>query len=127
MPSRFSKEHIAPLPVMSRLDPSYDKPTDEDPSDLRAFCESIVREMAIRPSDLVLSWGQRGTLLELTISPSDGTSKRQLGPLIGRDGVTIEALRRILQVISMRRGYCVHIKIYDRVLSATTPEDSNAK
>lgn len=101
------------VPVIPHLgSPHYDDPV-VDTSPLRKTCEFIVQEMVMRPKDLSLAWEQHNTVLTLTVTPVPGTSKRQLGPLIGRKGVTVEALRRVLQVISLRYGYCVKVNIND--------------
>lgn len=101
---------------------SYKAPV-ADITVLKQTCEFLLFAMAMRARDLDIAWTQQGTLLEMSVRPAAGSSPDQLGPLIGKKGRTVAALRRVLQVISLRYGYCVRVVIPDDDAASNTIEE----
>ncbi len=67
---------------------------------MQAFLEYVIRGLVDRPDAVTVTPVERGgvTVYELRLHPMDA------GKIIGRDGATIQAIRSLLQVGSLRKG-----------------------
>jgi len=78
----------------------------DTPSDVMVL-ETIVKSIVAKPEAVKIdrTVDERGVLLTLNVDPSD------MGHLIGRQGVTIQAIRTILRIIGARNQARINIKI----------------
>jgi len=67
---------------------------------MQAFLEYVVKGLVAHPDDVTLTPVERSgmTIYELRVNPED------MGRIIGRQGVTINAIRSLLQAGSARKG-----------------------
>jgi hypothetical protein len=67
---------------------------------MQGFLEYVVKGLVERPDDVTITPVERGgmTVYELRVSADD------MGRIIGRQGVTINAIRSLLQAGSARKG-----------------------
>ena len=67
---------------------------------MQGFLEYVVKGLVSHPDDVTITPVERGgtTIYELRVNPDD------MGRIIGRQGVTINAIRSLLQAGSARKG-----------------------
>ncbi|HMJ91721.1 MAG TPA: KH domain-containing protein [Candidatus Acidoferrum sp.] len=67
---------------------------------MQAFLEYVVKGLVEKPDEVTLTPVERSglTIYELRVNPED------MGRVIGRQGVTINAIRSLLQAGSARKG-----------------------
>ncbi len=67
---------------------------------MQAFLEYVVKGLVEKPDEVTLTPVERSglTIYELRVNPDD------MGRVIGRQGVTINAIRSLLQAGSARKG-----------------------
>lgn len=67
---------------------------------MQAFLEFVIKGLVDRPDAVVITPVERHgvTIYELRLHPMDA------GKIIGRDGATIQSIRSLLQVGSLRKG-----------------------
>ena len=67
---------------------------------MQAFLEYVVKGLVARPDDVTITPVERNgtTIYEVRVSPED------MGRIIGKQGVTINAIRSLLQAGSARKG-----------------------
>jgi len=67
---------------------------------VQAFLEYVVKGLVEKPDEVTLTPVERSglTIYELRVNPDD------MGRVIGRQGVTINAIRSLLQAGSARKG-----------------------
>ncbi len=67
---------------------------------MQAFLEFVIKGLVDRPDAVAITPVERHgvTIYELRLHPMDA------GKIIGRDGATIQAIRSLLQVGSLRKG-----------------------
>ena len=67
---------------------------------MQAFLEYVVKGLVSHPDDVTLTPVERSgmTVYELRVNPED------MGRIIGRQGVTINAIRSLLQAGGARKG-----------------------
>lgn len=71
------------------------------------FVEYIVKQLVDNPEDVQVNRriDEKGVLITLDVNPKD------MGMVIGRDGMTAKALRTLLRVIGARSNARVNLKI----------------
>ena len=81
---------------------------------MQGFLEYVVKGLVSRPDDVTVTPVERNgaTIFELRVSPED------MGRIIGKQGVTINAIRSLLQAGSARKGLRCMLEVVD-----TTPKD----
>jgi len=67
---------------------------------MQAFLEYVVKGLVVRPDEVAITPIERNgmTIYELRVSSDD------MGRVIGKQGVTINAIRSVLQAGSARKG-----------------------
>ena len=67
---------------------------------MQGFLEYVVKGLVAHPEDVAITPVERNgtTIYELRVSPED------MGRIIGKQGVTINAIRSLLQAGSARKG-----------------------
>lgn len=67
---------------------------------MQAFVEYVVKGLVAHPDEVTITPVERSgtTVYELRVNPAD------MGRIIGRQGVTINAIRSLLQAGSSRKG-----------------------
>jgi predicted RNA-binding protein YlqC (UPF0109 family) len=67
---------------------------------MQAFLEYVIKGLVASPDDVTITPVERNgmTVYELRVSPDD------MGRIIGKQGVTINAIRSLLQAGSARKG-----------------------
>ena len=82
---------------------------------MQAFLEYVVKGLVARPDDVTVTPVERNgtTIYEVRVSPED------MGRIIGKQGVTINAIRSLLQAGSARKGLRCMLEVVD-----TTPKDA---
>ena len=67
---------------------------------MQGFLEYVVKNLVAHPDDVAITPVERNgmTIYELRVSPAD------MGRIIGKQGVTINAIRSLLQAGSARKG-----------------------
>ena len=75
----------------------------------QSFVEYVVGAIVEHPKDVTTkrTVDDRGVLIELTVNPED------MGKVIGKDGRTAVALRKLLHVIGAKTGERVNLKIIE--------------
>lgn len=75
----------------------------------QAFVEYVVAAIVDHPDDVVTTRtvDDRGVLIELSVHPDD------MGKVIGKDGRTAVALRKLLHVLGAKTGERVNLKIIE--------------
>jgi len=76
---------------------------------MQAFLEYVVRGLVSQPDAVTVTPVQREgtTIFELRLDPSD------VGKIIGRQGVTINAIRSLLQTGSAKQGLRCSVEIVE--------------
>jgi len=76
---------------------------------MEAFLEYVVKGLVEHPTDVSITPVDRGgmTVYELRLNPSD------VGRIIGRQGVTINAIRSLLLAGSARKGLRCAVEIVE--------------
>ena len=79
---------------------------------MQGFLEYVVKGLVSRPEEVTVTPVERNgsTIYELRVSPED------MGRIIGKQGVTINAIRSLLQAGSARKGLRCMLEVVD-----TTP------
>jgi predicted RNA-binding protein YlqC (UPF0109 family) len=67
---------------------------------MQAFLEYVVKGLVVRPDDVAITPVERNgmTIYELRVNTED------MGRIIGKQGVTINAIRSLMQAGSARKG-----------------------
>ena len=75
----------------------------------QVFVEYVVKAIVDNPDDVktVRSVDERGVLIELTVNPED------MGKVIGKDGRTAVAIRKLLHVLGAKHNARVNLKIVE--------------
>ncbi len=73
------------------------------------FVEYVVKAIVDHPDDVTTarSVDERGVLIELTVNPED------MGKVIGKDGRTAVAIRKLLHVLGAKHNARVNLKIVE--------------
>ena len=76
---------------------------------MHAFLEYVVKGLVQKPEEITVTPVERNgmTVYELRMNPSD------VGRIIGRDGVTINAIRSLLSAGSARKGIRCSLEIVE--------------
>ena len=83
---------------------------------MQAFLEYVVKGLVARPDDVTITPVERNgtTIYELRVSPED------MGRIIGKQGVTINAIRSLLSAGGARKGLRCQLEVVD-----STPPPAN--
>lgn len=75
----------------------------------QAFVEYVVKAIVDHPDDVSTerSVDERGVLIQLTVNPED------MGKVIGKDGRTAVAVRKLLHVLGAKHNARVNLKIVE--------------
>jgi predicted RNA-binding protein YlqC (UPF0109 family) len=89
----------------------------------RDFVEYVVKMLVDNPDDVKVERkiDELGVLITLDVNPKD------MGMVIGREGITAKALRTLLRVIGARNNARVNLKINEPVGSERGFRDQAAK
>jgi predicted RNA-binding protein YlqC (UPF0109 family) len=76
---------------------------------MQAFLEYVVKGLVSRPDDVTVTPVEKNglTVYEVRVSPDD------MGRIIGKQGVTINAIRSLLQAGSARKGLRCMLEVVD--------------
>ena len=76
---------------------------------MQGFLEYVVKGLVAHPDDVAITPVERNgtTIYELRVSPED------MGRIIGKQGVTINAIRSLLQAGSARKGLRCMLEVID--------------
>ena len=76
---------------------------------MQAFLEYVVKGLVQKPEEITVTPVEKNgaTVYELRISPAD------VGRIIGREGVTINAIRSLLSAGSARKGLRCSLEIFE--------------
>ena len=76
---------------------------------MQAFLEYVVKGLVARPDDVTITPVEKNgmTIYEVRVSPED------MGRIIGKQGVTINAIRSLLQAGSARKGTRCMLEVVD--------------
>ena len=79
---------------------------------MQAFLEFVVKSLVVQPDAVTITPVEKNgmTIYEVRVSPED------MGRIIGKQGVTINAIRSLLQAGSARKGLRCMLEVVD-----TTP------
>lgn len=75
----------------------------------QAFVEYVVKSIVDHPDDVTTerTVDERGVLIQLTVNPED------MGKVIGKDGRTAVAIRKLLHVLGAKHNARVNLKIVE--------------
>ena len=84
---------------------------------MQAFLEYVVKGLVARPDDVTVTPVERNgtTIYEVRVSPED------MGRINGKQGVTINAIRSLLQAGSARKGLRCLLEVIDSTPPAPAP------
>ena len=84
---------------------------------MQTFLEYVVKGLVEHPEDVKISPVERNgmTIFELRVSPED------MGRIIGKQGVTINAIRSLLQAGSARKGLRCMLEVVDTTPAKNPP------
>jgi predicted RNA-binding protein YlqC (UPF0109 family) len=76
---------------------------------MQAFLEFVVKGLVAQPDDVAITPVERNgmTIYEVRVSPED------MGRIIGKQGVTINAIRSLLQAGAARKGLRCMLEVVD--------------
>ncbi len=89
---------------------------------MQAFLEYVVKGLVTHPDDVTVTPVERNgtTIYEVRVSPED------MGRIIGKQGVTINAIRSLLQAGSARKGLRCLLEVVDSTPPLATPPPPTA-
>jgi predicted RNA-binding protein YlqC (UPF0109 family) len=81
----------------------------QDKENDQTFVEYVVKAIVDNPDDVTTerSVDERGVLIQLTVNPED------MGKVIGKDGRTAIAIRKLLHVLGAKNNARVNLKIVE--------------
>ena len=84
---------------------------------MQAFLEYVVKGLVAQPDAVTITPVERSgmTIYEVRVSPED------MGRIIGKQGVTINAIRALLQAGSARKGLRCMLEVVDSTPPASAP------
>ena len=88
---------------------------------MQAFLEYVVKGLVARPDDVTITPVERNgtTIYELRVSPED------MGRIIGKQGVTINAIRSLLSAGGARKGLRCQLEVVDSTPPQSVPPPAN--
>ena len=89
---------------------------------MQAFLEYVVKGLVARPDDVTITPVERNgtTIYELRVSPED------MGRIIGKQGVTINAIRSLLSAGGARKGLRCMLEVVDSTPAQSVPPTNPA-
>jgi uncharacterized protein len=88
----------------------------------QAFVEYVIKSIVDHPDDVTTerSVDERGVLIQLHVNPED------MGKVIGKDGRTAVAIRKLLHVLGAKHNARVNLKIVEPEGSTYNRESDNS-
>ena len=89
---------------------------------MQAFLEFVVKSLVVQPDAVTITPVEKNglTIYEVRVSPED------MGRIIGKQGVTINAIRSLLQAGSARQGTRCMVEVVDSTPPSPAPVASPA-
>ena len=89
---------------------------------MQAFLEFVVKSLVVQPDAVTITPVEKNgmTIYEVRVSPED------MGRIIGKQGVTINAIRSLLQAGSARKGTRCMLEVVDSTPPSPAPVASPA-